>query len=361
MFEINPKVDYGPQLNIIVWLLISVSALFLFTRLYLKACQNRGLWWDDWVLLAAWLTQAAHAGFVTFLVDKGYGRTKIPRQNLRFFGGNVAALSALLIVANLLGKLSFALTLLRLPGRGLRVVAVYIIITLTMTLGASCATIFVECSAAKRQTNCIPMEIAIRYNMFSCVYSAAMDVALAFLPWKFIWSLQMSKKERIGVVTAMSMGLFAAGAATMKTLAFPEVLGNPVASVHLVVWGNAESSICIMAASIPILRALVRGGLRCAVPFGYPTDETGASTTMAESAQRRSFVDHASIFPRRPSPQETARKTVRTEDDFDRTLTSTSPDLSIKTGNDLEDWSDQDSIEMGNYHHRRPEVPHNVV
>jgi hypothetical protein len=34
-----------------------------------------------------------------------------------------------------------------------------------------------------------------------------MDVVLAFLPWKFIWSLQMGKKERIGVVVAMSMGV----------------------------------------------------------------------------------------------------------------------------------------------------------
>lgn len=228
MFEINPKVDYGPQLNIIVWLIISISALFLFTRLYLKACQNRGLWWDDYLLLAAWLTQSAHAGIVTFLVDKGYGRSKIPRQNLRFFGdGSVAALSALLIAANLLGKLSFALTLLRLPARWLRLVAVYIIVTLTLTLGFSGVTIFVECSSAKRKTNCIPMEMAVIYNMFSCgrlqgaglvqdlgltlvvwtVYSATMDVALAFLPWKFIWSLQMSSKEKIGVVTAMSMGL----------------------------------------------------------------------------------------------------------------------------------------------------------
>lgn len=117
-----------------------------------------------------------------------------------------------------------------------------------------------------------------------------------------------------------------------------------------------------MAASIPILRALVRGGLRCAIPFGYPTEETGASTTMAESSQRRSFVDHTSIFPQRPSPQETASKTVRTEDDLDRTLTGLSPDPLAKTARrDSEEWSDQDSIEMGNYHHRRPEVPLNVV
>lgn len=42
-----------------------------------------------------------------------------------------------------------------------------------------------------------------------------MDVALAFLPWKFIWSLQMSSKEKIGVVTAMSMGLLCVSRATV--------------------------------------------------------------------------------------------------------------------------------------------------
>lgn len=34
-----------------------------------------------------------------------------------------------------------------------------------------------------------------------------MDVALAFLPWKWIWSLQMNMKEKIGVLVAMTMGV----------------------------------------------------------------------------------------------------------------------------------------------------------
>ena len=38
-------------------------------------------------------------------------------------------------------------------------------------------------------------------------YSGAMDLALSILPWKLLWSLQMQKKEKIGVIIAMSMGL----------------------------------------------------------------------------------------------------------------------------------------------------------
>jgi len=38
-------------------------------------------------------------------------------------------------------------------------------------------------------------------------YSGAMDILLAILPWKIVWSLTMNKKEKLGVAVAMSMGV----------------------------------------------------------------------------------------------------------------------------------------------------------
>ena len=38
-------------------------------------------------------------------------------------------------------------------------------------------------------------------------YSAAMDLALALLPWTLVWKLQMKPAEKIGVAVAMSMGV----------------------------------------------------------------------------------------------------------------------------------------------------------
>jgi hypothetical protein len=34
-----------------------------------------------------------------------------------------------------------------------------------------------------------------------------MDITLSILPWKIIWNLEMTKKEKIGVLAAMSMGV----------------------------------------------------------------------------------------------------------------------------------------------------------
>jgi hypothetical protein len=39
------------------------------------------------------------------------------------------------------------------------------------------------------------------------VYSGAMDIVLAVVPWKIIWALTMNRKEKIGVMVAMSMGV----------------------------------------------------------------------------------------------------------------------------------------------------------
>jgi hypothetical protein len=34
-----------------------------------------------------------------------------------------------------------------------------------------------------------------------------MDIALAILPWKIIWSITIKKRERLGALVAMSAGV----------------------------------------------------------------------------------------------------------------------------------------------------------
>lgn len=34
-----------------------------------------------------------------------------------------------------------------------------------------------------------------------------MDIVLAIIPWKIIWNLTMNKKEKFGVLMAMSLGV----------------------------------------------------------------------------------------------------------------------------------------------------------
>lgn len=167
--DANSDTDYGPMLNVLVWLLISVSGLFLFTRLYLKNCQHRGLWWDDWILLASWIALAAAGGLIAYVISLGYGKRRIPFPNIPFFGLPVNILSTLTIICNLWGKTSFGVTLLRIPVRWMRICVWTILTTLTLTLTTSVLLVWVECGFSKLPGNrCVPVDVSIRYNVFSC-------------------------------------------------------------------------------------------------------------------------------------------------------------------------------------------------
>lgn len=45
----------GARLNLTCWLLVGLSATFMSLRLYCKWLRRRKLWWDDYVLISAWV------------------------------------------------------------------------------------------------------------------------------------------------------------------------------------------------------------------------------------------------------------------------------------------------------------------
>lgn len=47
--------DQSLKLNISVWMLTALSALFLSLRIGCKLMRNRGLWWDDHILIISWV------------------------------------------------------------------------------------------------------------------------------------------------------------------------------------------------------------------------------------------------------------------------------------------------------------------
>jgi Kef-type K+ transport system membrane component KefB len=58
------SVDIGMNINAVDWSLTAVSGLLLGIRLYVKLARRRGLWWDDHLLLASWVSMYGGLSFV---------------------------------------------------------------------------------------------------------------------------------------------------------------------------------------------------------------------------------------------------------------------------------------------------------
>ncbi|KAI3393582.1 hypothetical protein diail_3931 [Diaporthe ilicicola] len=207
------------------------------------------------------MTISVNLGFGMHLLDITFGN----REKLLLLGSMSTTFSTLSAV---ISKTSFGLTLLRLTQVGYEKTRVFVwVIMVSMNLLMFCDALYswVECQPSRKHWEiftdgtCWSPDIAVKFGIAAGAYSGCMDVIMALLPWRIIWETRMERREKIGVLVAMSMGLCAGAAAFAKCSQIPQILyfDETYTGASLVIWGAAEPAITIMGASIPALRVLL--------------------------------------------------------------------------------------------------------
>lgn len=207
----------GAEIMGVVWTMAFVATCFLALRLYIKFRGRKGLWWDDHALIGSWVMLLAFAGAMTYCVHVGLGSHNGSSDI------DVSPLQLGVVIATVFSplgaawsKTSFALTLLRITREGSRLMywGIWcVIITMNLVLTFNAIIGFIWCDPPQAAWNanikgkCWERAVVVRYTVFGAAYSAAMDFMLAMVPWFVIMKLSMKKKERLGVVLCMSLGV----------------------------------------------------------------------------------------------------------------------------------------------------------
>ncbi|KAI1180664.1 hypothetical protein F4777DRAFT_528844 [Nemania sp. FL0916] len=257
---------FGVLLNAVNWTLTALAAVFLSLRLYCKLSRGRGLWWDDHILIAAFASNLAAVAFITSSIMLGFADPNAvigpaASRQLEIHGG---VQNVLFSLASDLSKTSFGFTLLRVvEGRTKRLV-IFLIVTLNIVYFLTIIFTFLKCQPAiyswLPDDKCWSLWTYIKFAIFGGAYSALVDFIFAAVPWVLVKDLKMKRAEKIGVATAMSFGALAGVTAVVRTIFLPS-LASPNFSTKattLVIWYTAEAATTIIAASIPVLRALIK-------------------------------------------------------------------------------------------------------
>ncbi|KAH8745295.1 hypothetical protein F5883DRAFT_439124 [Diaporthe sp. PMI_573] len=265
--------DRGQSTIVIVWTLFVVSGIFLGLRLYCRCRGGGRLWWDDWVMIVAFILSGLEHAATVVGVHHGVGKhvAEIDPANLPGLHTFSRVGSSSAILACVLAKTSWALTMLRIVRRTrdcMRIAVWCLLISVNVLMDVGIILNFLECdgtglTVSPKQMWCWSNIIAANYNLFSAAWSGVTDIVLALLAWKIILPMQMRTKDKVGVAVAMSLG-FVSGATGLAKTANVLLMAQADFTyevTNLIVWTAAEISSLIMAASVPFIRLFVKGKL----------------------------------------------------------------------------------------------------
>ncbi|KAJ5831934.1 hypothetical protein N7474_000245, partial [Penicillium riverlandense] len=290
----------GPTILATIWVLLVVPGLVMALRLYCKVMVSKSYGWDDLVICLSWTLLLVYTVLCTCSVQMGVaGRhihtiaepSKVPPGLELLYIGFV-----IVIIACVLAKTSFAITLLRIVTKAwMKVFLWFVIITMNLIMWLCAICYLLQCKPAAALWNaklmataeCWPTHIFETIALTAGAYSGCMDFVIALFPWIIIWNLQMKRHEKLGIGIAMSLGVFAAATAFIKTsklVNVSKVQDFTYYSSSIIIWASAETGLTILAASIPMLRILFNR-------FRTSYDESGPPTsgTYKVSGKFRSY------------------------------------------------------------------------
>ncbi|KAI9692684.1 MAG: hypothetical protein M1820_009434, partial [Bogoriella megaspora] len=250
---------------------------------------------DDYLLVVAVLLSWVLAALVQISCNWGLGRhiwTLDPKhieQSLKF----VFISQPFGISTGVFGRISFAATLLRLPGPHDRwkkavlwsVIAEQAVINIT-----SITLQFVQCGrhveglwnkqvAAK--AHCFPRSVVDKFGIFQSSTSVATDLALTVIPLWIIWDMQLKPAVKVSLAFLLGLSIFAMITTIVQTIQDAKIPGSSditVTLVHVFIWGALEGVMVIIAASMAALKPLFKTIAPSAATFNRGKANKSSST-----------------------------------------------------------------------------------
>ncbi|KAL6713802.1 hypothetical protein ACLMJK_008294 [Lecanora helva] len=126
--------------------------------------------------------------------------------------------------------------------------------------------VFTQCRPVQKlfdpshEGHCWDSHITTAYAQFGGAWSAMTDLGLSLFAVWVVWSLQMKKKYKIRICCLLSLGVFAAVCAIIKTYYLHEhnhLDDATYGQTNLLVWTVLEQWVIIICANIPCVQPII--------------------------------------------------------------------------------------------------------
>jgi len=177
-----PHDNQGVKMNAVSWTLSALATLFLALRLWAKFRRRKTLWWDDYILIAAWVCLIIQTSILSAMVGLGFGGHiwDFPFEHINQLLIYINVAGSFSPTAAIWSKTSFAVTLLRFTEGRTKVFIWFLIISGNLLIGLTSLFLWVQCTPVQKSWDvsvpgtCWAPDVLMKYNIFSsctCVES----------------------------------------------------------------------------------------------------------------------------------------------------------------------------------------------
>ncbi|KAL4888578.1 hypothetical protein BDV59DRAFT_211072 [Aspergillus ambiguus] len=250
VLESWPKPNYdnpvyqGPQLLIVGIILLVLSIIVVTLRIWVRLYLKNTAGWDDWLMVIA-VPEWAKSSLMTSWFNQ-----------------------LLLVIIMALVKLSLLVSYLRFftKPRYRRLTWAMIVFIVLWAL-AFIITLFLECRPLKDYWETIKYTPETCINQDASTFSFSItnlvtDLMVLVLPMRVLWMLKLPMRERLVLITLMSVGILACTASAVRVYYSYRTLNITYDitwdGYDIWLWILVEVNLAVMCASIPTLRPLLK-------------------------------------------------------------------------------------------------------
>ncbi|KAJ0160794.1 hypothetical protein CTA2_7276 [Colletotrichum tanaceti] len=294
---------HGPLISGVTWFLCFFCGAFLALRVYAKLSRGQKLWWDDYIMMFSWTCLFVESVITQMGVNLGFGRHYYdiqPQTNLLTIALYTSVGASVSCFASTGSKVGFGVTLLRLTTGWHRASVWFAVVTLTVVMLPSATMTWLKCTPLRKNFNrqmegsCWDESVTLDYGIFNAAWCAAMDFALALVPWKLIWGMRLRRHEKLAVCFAMSLGWLTGVCAIIKGVYLVQLEQGDFFfnGKDFTIWTAVETATAIVGSSIPVLRVFIQ---EKASTLGYDNKNNNNNNSAQNSDDMELNTYHSAV------------------------------------------------------------------
>ncbi|KAH8666490.1 hypothetical protein BX600DRAFT_274370 [Xylariales sp. PMI_506] len=256
----------GVQLACAMWVMAAFCIALVVLRLYTRIYIVKFVGAEDHLYAWTGVLFVSFTVFIQVAVNNGLGQNfwqlSISESSDAIFWTYVANTFA--ITGNAMAKLSMGFFLLRVVQVKWHKLALWAAVVVTSATSTA-LTIMLWNQTTPIRASWDPLRTPGKWNIqiqpMSVglgVWSSVCDFFFAIFPWLFIWSLRMTKKEKVTLALGMSLGVIAGACGIVRTVVLDrlDVYNYTLNFVPYFAWAGAEIAVGMVCTGIPTLRPL---------------------------------------------------------------------------------------------------------